>query len=147
MVIGALWVWWSGHEVDVEVRGWATWLLMAFAPELLVVVWVHSGFDFNLLVANRHGSCFAVKTDCLLLVANRFDAARVELLQSGWHFHLNSWHRWELWLIDASMGGAKETALNFSATSITNIVKRVIFQEVTIKNLVTILLVDIATMK
>lgn len=147
MVIGALWIWWSSHEVDVEVRGWATWLLMAFAPELLVVVWIHSGFDFNLLVANSHGSGFTVKTNCLLLVTNRFDAARVELLQSSWHLHLNSWHRWELWLIDTSMGGAKEAALNFSATSITNIVERIIFQEVTIKDLVTILLVDVATMK
>ena len=44
------------------------------------------------------------------------------------------------------MGRAKQAALHFGATSVANIVERVIFQEVAIKNLVAILLIDVATM-
>merc|ERR1712166_1700940 len=101
MEIYTLWIWWSGQEVHVEVRSWTARLLVAFASELLVVVWVHSCFDFNLLVANRLGSCFAVKTDSLFLVTYCFDAAGVEFLKSSWYFYLYCWHWWELWLVDS----------------------------------------------
>lgn len=98
--ICTLWVWWGGHEIDVKVRSWATRLLVAFASELLVVVWVHSCFYFNLLVANRLGSSFAVQTNSLFLVTYRLDAASVEFLKCGWYFDLYGWHWWELWLVD-----------------------------------------------
>lgn len=96
-------IWRRGNEVDVKVGSWTPRLLVAFASELLVVVWIHSSFDFNLLVANCVRSCFAVQTNSLFLVTYCFDATSVEFLKSGWHFHLNSWHWWELWLVDTSV--------------------------------------------
>ena len=92
--IGTLWVWWCSYEVDVKVGSWSTRLLVAFASELLVVVWIHSSFDFNLLVANRLGSCFAVQTNSLFLITYCFDAASVEFLKSRWNLYLYRWHWW-----------------------------------------------------
>ena len=44
------------------------------------------------------------------------------------------------------MSRTKEAAFDFGATSVAYIVERVIFQEVTIENLVAILLVNVTTM-
>jgi hypothetical protein len=144
--ICTLWIWRSGHEIDVKVRSWTTWLLVAFASKLLVVVWIHSSFDLNLLVANRLRSCFAIKTNSLFLITYCFDTASVEFLKSRWHFYLNSWHWRELWFIHTSVSGTKETSFNLGATSVAYVVERVIFQEVTIENLVAILLINVTTM-
>jgi len=146
VVICTLWIWRSGHKVYVKVGSWTPRLLVAFASKLLVVVWVHSSFNFNLLVANRLTSCLAVEADSLFLVTYCFDASRIEFLKCSWHLNLHCWHWRQLWLVDTSVGGAEETTFNLSAASVAYIVERVIFQEVTIKYLVAILLVNVSTM-
>jgi hypothetical protein len=76
---------------------------VAFASELLVVVWIHSGLDLYLFVANRLRSRLAVETYSLFLITYRFDTASVEFLKSRWHLDFNSWHWWELRLINTSV--------------------------------------------
>ena len=145
VVIGTLWIWRRGHKVHIKVGSWTTRLLVAFASELLVVVWVHSSFNFNLLVANRLACRFAVQSDSLFLVTYCFDAASVEFLKCSWHLNLHRWHWWQLWLVDSSVGGAEETAFHLCAASVAYIVERIIFQEITIEYLVAILLVNVST--
>ena len=117
---------------------------MAFASELLVVVWIHSGLDLYLFVANRLRSRLAVETYSLFLITYRFDTASVEFLKSRWHLDFNSWHWWELRLINTSVSWAEETSFDLCSTSVAYIEERVIFQEVAIEDLVAILLVDVA---
>lgn len=144
MEIWTLWIWRSSHEIDVKVGSWASWLLVAFASELLVVVWIHSGLDLYLFVANRLRSRLAVETYSLFLITYRFDTASVEFLKSCWHLDFNSWHWWELRLINTSVSWAEETSFDLCSTSVAYIEERVIFQEVAIEYLVAILLVDVA---
>ena len=119
---------------------------MTFSLKFLVVVRIHSSFDFNLLVANSLRSCFTIETDSLFLITYCFNTAGVKFLQGSWNLDFHCWHWWQLWFIHSTMGRAKETSFYFSSASVTDIVERIIFQEVTIKYLIAVLLIDVSTM-
>lgn len=120
---------------------------MAFTIVPVVVMNIHTRFDFNLLVGDLVGAGFAVEGHCLSRITDGFDAAVVKFFQSSRHPNFNSRHRWKFWLVDTAKGRSEQTAFNFSAVSVAYIEKWVISQKVVIENLIAILLVDITTMK
>lgn len=118
---------------------------MAFTFISKIIERSHAGLNFNLLIANSILKGFAIKCDSLLLVANGFHRAVIELLESRWDHHFDCGHRRKFWLMNATEGGSKKTSLNLCALFVTDIVKCVVFQEVGIEDLVAVLLVNVSS--
>ena len=105
----------------------------------------HTGLNFNLFIANCILEGFAVKCNCLLLVANGFHRAVIEFLESCWDHDFDSGHCRKFWFMNATEGGSKKTSLNLCALLVTDIIESVVFQEVGVEDLVAVLLVNVAS--
>merc|ERR1740139_698301 len=87
----------------------------------------------------------SVKADNLAVVVNIFPRTTVEVFQSAFQSHIDVSHR--LWqdLIETSKGSAKVRALNLSSLSVNNLAEGVLLQEELLKDLITVLLIDVST--
>lgn len=143
--VRALVAWGDLLEDHVEVGGLGALLLVAFWGESQAGIGVHTCLNFNLLVTDRLGVGFAVKSNGLLLVADSFDAAVVKFFQSCGDNNLDGLHWGQLGLVNTSKGTTEERSLYLSAIFVADIVKSIVFQEVVVKNSVAILLVNVTT--
>ena len=105
----------------------------------------HAGLNFNLFIANGILKSFAIKCDCLLLVANGFHRTVIEFLERCRNHDFDSGHWRKFWLMNATKGGSKKTSLNLCALFVTDIIESVVFQEVGVEDHVAVLLVNVAS--
>lgn len=111
------------------------------------VVVVHTWFYLHLFIWDSLNQSLPIKGNRLLFIRNGLYASVVKFLQSYWEVNFYSWHWWHFRLINTSKCRAKERSFNFSSILVTDIVKGVIFQKVSIENLVAVLLVNISTVE
>lgn len=135
----------DGNEVNEQVWGKSSWLLMALILECEVTFWVHARLDNYLFVAGLFKEWLSVQCEGLSFIIDGLNTSVVELLESGWNDDLNSWHWWFCWLIDTTKSTSEQTSFNFSALVIANTEERIVSQEVVIKYMVAILLIYITS--
>lgn len=107
---------------------------------------VHAWLDLDLLVRSRVRDRLPVQPDHLLLVADGLYASAVELFESGLQRDADGWHWRQLRLVEAGEGRAEETALVLHGVAVAQfhqVVERVVFQEVRVKDFVAVLLVNV----
>jgi len=81
------------------------------------------------------------------LVADGLKRAIVELLQGSSYQYLDGWHWWEFWLMDSTKSRSEKTSLNLGTPCVTNVVERIVLEEIVVKDLIAVLLVNIATLE
>lgn len=126
-----------------------TGLLVALALKCECRLVTHSWFDLYLFVGGLLSYCLSIEANDLLFVAYSLHAAAVEFLQGAFESNANRWHRRQLWLIMTCKRRTKQATLIFHRIAIAEvdqIVEWVVLQKVIIKNLVTILLINVTSM-
>lgn len=132
-------------QLNVEVRWGSAGCLVALRGEFELSADFHASSYEDLLAAALLTDGASVKADNLAVVVNIFPRTTVEVFQGAFQSHIDVSHRLGQDLIETSKGSAEVRALNLSSLSVNNLAEGVLLQEEFLKDLITVLLIDVST--